>query len=128
VRTTPSWPRSWTNFSPLSLYPHRNAWANLDLLGQPNTLHATATSSAASRPRCRRRWRSWRRWLASSSRKVRKKSSWPRSWANFSLLSLHSYGTDCMDQPASFGQPNTFLAQGVAGVKLPTVGATSSQP
>jgi hypothetical protein len=33
VRKTPSWPRSWANFSRLSLYSHRNAWANLDLLG-----------------------------------------------------------------------------------------------
>ena len=33
VRKTPSWPRSWANFSRLLLYSHRNAWANLDLLG-----------------------------------------------------------------------------------------------
>jgi hypothetical protein len=38
VRKTPSWPRSWVNFSLLSLYSHRNAWANLHLLGQPVTL------------------------------------------------------------------------------------------
>jgi Ca2+-binding EF-hand superfamily protein len=37
VRKTPSWPRSWANFSLLQLYSHRNAWANLHLLGQPNT-------------------------------------------------------------------------------------------
>jgi hypothetical protein len=42
VRTTPSWPRSWANFSLLSLYPHRNAWANLDILGQSNTFLAAA--------------------------------------------------------------------------------------
>jgi hypothetical protein len=32
-----SWPRSWANFSLLCLYSRRNAWANLRLLGQPNT-------------------------------------------------------------------------------------------
>ena len=37
---TPSWPRSWANFSLLQLYSHRNAWANLQLLGQPDTLLA----------------------------------------------------------------------------------------
>ena len=40
VRKTPSWPRSWANFSLLLLYSHRSAWANLDLLGQPNTFLA----------------------------------------------------------------------------------------
>jgi DnaJ family protein C protein 13 len=40
VRKTPSWPRSWANFNLLQLYSHRNTWANLQLLGQPNTLHA----------------------------------------------------------------------------------------
>jgi hypothetical protein len=40
VRKTPSWPRSWANFSLLSLYSHRNAWANLHLLGQRDTLLA----------------------------------------------------------------------------------------
>ena len=33
VRKTPSWPRSWANFSILSLYSHKNAWANLHILG-----------------------------------------------------------------------------------------------
>jgi hypothetical protein len=33
VRKTPSWPRSWANFSLLALYSPRNAWANLHLLG-----------------------------------------------------------------------------------------------
>jgi hypothetical protein len=43
VRKTPSRPRSWANFSLLSLFSHRNAcWANLHLLGQPNTLLAQA--------------------------------------------------------------------------------------
>jgi hypothetical protein len=41
VRKTPSWPRSWANVRSLSLYSHRNAWANLHLLGQPNTLRAS---------------------------------------------------------------------------------------
>jgi hypothetical protein len=36
VRKTPSRPRSWANFSLLWLYS-RNAWANLHLLGQPDT-------------------------------------------------------------------------------------------
>ena len=40
VRKTPSWPRSWANFSLLSLYSRRNAWVNLHLLGQPNTFLA----------------------------------------------------------------------------------------
>ena len=40
VRETPSWPRSWANFSLLQLYFRRNAWANLDLLGHPNTFLA----------------------------------------------------------------------------------------
>ena len=47
VRKTPSWPRSWANFSPLSLYSNRNAWANVHCLGQPNT------SLAAGRARAR---------------------------------------------------------------------------
>ena len=42
VRKTPSWPRSWANFNPLSLYSHRNAWASLHLLGQTNTFLAPA--------------------------------------------------------------------------------------
>ena len=29
VREAPSWPRSWANFSLLSLLSHRDAWANL---------------------------------------------------------------------------------------------------
>ena len=40
VRKTPSWPRSWANFSLLPLCSHRNAWANLRLLGQPNSFLA----------------------------------------------------------------------------------------
>jgi hypothetical protein len=53
VRKTPSWPRSWANFNFLSLYPRRNAWANLHLLGQPNTFLAAARASP--------RWTAWRR-------------------------------------------------------------------
>jgi ankyrin repeat protein len=40
VRKMPSWPRSWGNCSLLQLYSHRNTWANLHLLGQPNTFLA----------------------------------------------------------------------------------------
>ena len=40
VRKTPIWPRSWANFSLLYLCSHRNAWANLRLLGQLNTFLA----------------------------------------------------------------------------------------
>ena len=35
VRGTPCRPRSWANLSLLSRYHHRNAWANLHILGQP---------------------------------------------------------------------------------------------
>jgi hypothetical protein len=42
VRKAPSWSRSWANFNHLQLYSHRNAWANLHVLGQPNTFLATA--------------------------------------------------------------------------------------
>ena len=38
VRTAPSWHRSWANSS--LLYSHRNAWANLRLLGRPNAFLA----------------------------------------------------------------------------------------
>ena len=38
VRRTPSWPRSWANFSLLQLYSNTNAWDNLHRLGRPNTL------------------------------------------------------------------------------------------
>ena len=41
VRKTPSWPRSWANFSRLSLYSRWNAWANWHLLGQPDTFLAS---------------------------------------------------------------------------------------
>jgi hypothetical protein len=36
VREKPSWLRSWVNSSRLQLYSHRNPWANLHLLAQPN--------------------------------------------------------------------------------------------
>jgi hypothetical protein len=37
VGKTPRWPRSWANFSLLQMSSHKNAWANLHLLGQPDT-------------------------------------------------------------------------------------------
>jgi hypothetical protein len=41
VRKTPSWPsRSWANSSLLDLYSRTNVWANLRLVGQPNTFLA----------------------------------------------------------------------------------------
>jgi hypothetical protein len=40
VRKTPSWPRSWANFSPLQLCSYKNAWANLHILGQTNAFLA----------------------------------------------------------------------------------------
>ena len=40
VRKTPSWPGSWANFSLLSLHSHRDSWANLHILSQPNTFLA----------------------------------------------------------------------------------------
>jgi hypothetical protein len=46
VRKAPSWPRSWANFSPLQLYSHRNAWANLHILGQPYTFLAEGRADA----------------------------------------------------------------------------------
>ena len=55
VRKTPSWPRSWVNFSLLSLYSHRNAWANLHLLGQPDAFLA-ARRRKSSRRRRKRHW------------------------------------------------------------------------
>jgi hypothetical protein len=36
-------------------------------------------------------------------RQVRKTPGWPRSWANFSLLSLCSHRNECTGQPASSG-------------------------
>jgi hypothetical protein len=56
VRKTPSWPRSWANFSLLPLYSHRNAWANLHSVDQPNTFvavaHATGWSGTGGRGEC----------------------------------------------------------------------------
>ena len=40
VSKAPRWPRSWANFSLLQLSSHRNAWANLHLLGQPDTFRS----------------------------------------------------------------------------------------
>jgi hypothetical protein len=36
VRKRPSLPRSWANLRLLEAYSHRNAWANLHLLGRPD--------------------------------------------------------------------------------------------
>ena len=46
VRKIPSWPRSWANFSLLSLHSHWNARANPHILGQPNTLLAAVGGAA----------------------------------------------------------------------------------
>ena len=46
VRKTPSWPRSWADSSNLQLCSHRNAWANLHPLGQPDTCLARSTARA----------------------------------------------------------------------------------
>ena len=40
VRRTPCWPRSWASSGLLWLCSHRNPWANLHPLGQPNTFLA----------------------------------------------------------------------------------------
>jgi hypothetical protein len=48
VRKTPSWPRLWANSSLLSR-SHRNAWANLRLLGQPNAVLARRRWTSSSR-------------------------------------------------------------------------------
>jgi hypothetical protein len=40
VRKAPSWFRSWSNVRLLLLRSHRNAWADLHFLGQPNTFLA----------------------------------------------------------------------------------------
>jgi hypothetical protein len=37
VRKSPSWDKSWANFSLLLMYSHMNARTNMHLLGQPNT-------------------------------------------------------------------------------------------
>ena len=44
---------------------------------------------------------------------VRKMPSWPRSWANFSLLQLYSHINSCANLHC-LGQPNTFLGGGAA--------------
>jgi hypothetical protein len=50
VRTTPSWPRSWANFSVLQPYSRRNAWANWHRLGQPDTFRAARTTGRPRTP------------------------------------------------------------------------------
>jgi hypothetical protein len=49
VRKAPSWLRSWANFSLSKLCSNRNAWANLRLLGQPNTFLAPAAAERTVR-------------------------------------------------------------------------------
>ena len=61
VRKAPSWPRSWANFSLLQLYFHRNAWANLHLLGRPDTSHFSLQE------------RQLERWVAAKSGKSKAK-------------------------------------------------------
>jgi hypothetical protein len=46
VWEVPSWPRSWPNFSLSQLHSHRNAWANLHILGQPDTFLAQGAGGA----------------------------------------------------------------------------------
>ena len=62
---TPSWPRSWANFSLLQLYSHRNARANFHRLRQPDPGLGSGPSrhTRSSRPRptapatsCSSRW------------------------------------------------------------------------
>jgi hypothetical protein len=59
VRNTPNWPRSWADFSLFESYSCRNAWANLRLLGQPNTFltrghgRGRAWLRAAAHGRCK---------------------------------------------------------------------------
>jgi hypothetical protein len=43
VRKTPSWHRSWANFSRLWMHSHRDAWANWHRLGQLDTFLAPGT-------------------------------------------------------------------------------------
>jgi hypothetical protein len=86
VRKTPSWPRSWANFSLLQLYSCRNAWANLHLLGQPHPFLA-----ASGRGRWRRAPRTARRGMASrcrprpvSSSARTRSTRWSCSWSTTS--------------------------------------------
>ena len=48
VRQMPSWPRRWANSSPLSLYFHKNAWANSHLVGQPDAFRATESGEGGA--------------------------------------------------------------------------------
>jgi MFS family permease len=52
VRKTPSWPRSWVNFSRLLLYSHRNAWANILTSFGPTQHLSRPRPSASARPSC----------------------------------------------------------------------------
>jgi hypothetical protein len=53
VRKTPGWPRSWANSRLLQLDSH--AWANLHIMGQPDTALAEERGRGLRRPRDRRR-------------------------------------------------------------------------
>jgi hypothetical protein len=50
VRKPPSWPRSWANFSLYSCVPTEMHWANLHLLGQPNTFLARRLVAVEKHP------------------------------------------------------------------------------
>ena len=65
---------------------------------------------------------------------VRKTPSWPRSWASFSLLQLHSH-RNAWANSHLLGQPNTFLALALAlaldriplGAAVPCLGRCTSR-
>ena len=54
VRKTARRPRSWANFSLLWLHPHRNAWADLHILGRPNAFLRCRRCSWGRGSSCRR--------------------------------------------------------------------------
>ena len=47
VRKAPSWPKSWANLSLSQPHSHRNEWANLYLLGQPDAFPFSFEGPAA---------------------------------------------------------------------------------
>ena len=121
VRKTPSWPRSWANFSPLYLYSHKNARANLYLLSQPNTFLAGGRRRPA-------RAGGGDRFDQPGGRgpQVRKTPRWPGSWADPSLLFQCSH-RNAWANLHFLGQPNTFLAAGWASRRSCTASATSTR-
>jgi uncharacterized protein (DUF608 family) len=52
----------------------------------------------------------WRQYESYSCNQVRKMRSWPRSWANFSLLQLYSHRRKTWANLHRLGQPDTFVA------------------